>query len=251
MNLCVALDCQSGNNFDIVKKLSELDDMWYKVSLRNFLRDGKNLLRAIKFSNPTNKIFLDLNLFGDSNAVSAAVEEVLKLKVDMFTIHSSVGYKSMKRIGRMLSLLDFKTRPKAIVTTALTTMSKEEHYKIYGKEIIESAVAIAYDSWLCKLDGVICSVWEAKYIRDKIFREGYDYIPFEIVCPGIREGFNSTDNHYRYSDIFDANAAGATMVVVGRPIISSKDPKIETEGFLDKINLEAKCNMKKEKHSSC
>ena len=77
----------------------------------------------------------------------------------------------------------------------------------------------------CGLDGVVCSAREAKLVK-AISREN-----FEIVTPGIRLPDNSRDDQQRIVTPTDARKAGATRIVVGRPITQARDPGAALEGF--------------------
>ena len=91
MELCVALDLPSAKeNLELVEKIKGYD-VWLKVGLRTYIRDGEFFLKEIKKINPNFKIFLDLKLYDIPNTMATAALEIADLKVDMFNIHASSG----------------------------------------------------------------------------------------------------------------------------------------------------------------
>ena len=98
MKLCIALDLDKREeNLKIIKEIKEYD-VWLKVGLRSYIRDGKEFLEEIKQINPDFKIFLDLKLYDIPNTTADAALEIAKLGVDMFNIHACVGKIAMKDV---------------------------------------------------------------------------------------------------------------------------------------------------------
>ena len=101
MKLCVALDlAEKSDNLALAHTLKS-EDIWLKVGLRSFIRDGKPLLEELKAINPSFKIFLDLKIHDIPNTMADAAEEIAKLGVDMFNIHASAGPVAMKAVMQM------------------------------------------------------------------------------------------------------------------------------------------------------
>ncbi len=98
MELVVALDLPTREeNIKLLEELKEFD-IWVKVGLRSYIRDGKEFIREIKEINSSFKIFLDLKLYDIPNTNGDAGEEIAKLNIDMFNIHASVELKYWKRL---------------------------------------------------------------------------------------------------------------------------------------------------------
>ena len=98
MKLCVALDLPTKEeNLALIQKLKS-EDVWLKVGLRSYIRDGEALLREIKSINPKFKIFLDLKIHDIPNTMADAAESMIGLGVDMFNVHASSGVKAMKMV---------------------------------------------------------------------------------------------------------------------------------------------------------
>ncbi|MDD2449435.1 MAG: orotidine-5'-phosphate decarboxylase, partial [Sulfurimonas sp.] len=103
MQLCVALDLPTKKeNLELVKKIKEYD-VWLKVGLRTYIRDGEDFLKEIKRINPNFKIFLDLKLYDIPNTMADAAESIMSLGVDMFNVHASAGVRAMSEVMKRLS----------------------------------------------------------------------------------------------------------------------------------------------------
>jgi orotidine-5'-phosphate decarboxylase len=98
MKLCVALDLSSAKeNLDLATKIKDYD-LWLKVGLRSYIRDGKEFLETLKSINPNFKIFLDLKLHDIPNTMADASYEVALCPIDMFNIHASAGKIAMTTV---------------------------------------------------------------------------------------------------------------------------------------------------------
>ena len=119
MKLCIALDLPTKeDNLALVKKLKS-EDVWLKVGLRSFIRDGEALLREIKSINPSFKIFLDLKVYDIPNTMADAAESMAGLGVDMFNVHASSGIKAMKMVMERVNTIP--QPPIVLAVTALTS----------------------------------------------------------------------------------------------------------------------------------
>ncbi|HIE35430.1 MAG TPA: orotidine-5'-phosphate decarboxylase [Campylobacterales bacterium] len=224
MELCVALDLPTKEeNIYLAKELKEFD-IWLKVGLRSFIRDGKDFLFELKDINKEYKIFLDLKLYDIPSTMANAANEIAKLNIDMFNIHASAGKRAMKSV--MESLKEFKKRPIVLAVTALTSFSDDEFKKIYGSSIKAKAKEFAKEAFEAKLDGVVCSVFESKDIKDLTSKD------FITLTPGIRPFNEEAQDQKRVADIKSAKENFVDFIVVGRPIYRAKDPKMVVEKIL-------------------
>ena len=89
MKLCVALDLPTSNENLKLAKILKNQNIWLKVGLRSFIRDGKKLLRELKSINPDFKIFLDLKIYDIPNTMADAAESMANLNVDMFNVRKA------------------------------------------------------------------------------------------------------------------------------------------------------------------
>ena len=178
MELCVALDLPSAEeNLALARSLKSYN-VWIKVGFRAYIRDGKPFIEALKAINPDFKIFLDLKLYDIPNTMADAAEEIAKIGVDMFNIHASAGAVAMETV--MERLAPYKNRPLVLAVTALTSFDEGNFKSIYEKSIDEKAEQFAKMSYENRLDGVVCSTFESRAIKNATSDN------FLTLCPGIR-----------------------------------------------------------------
>ncbi|MFH1239103.1 MAG: orotidine-5'-phosphate decarboxylase [bacterium] len=168
------------------------------------------------------EVFLDLKFYDIPNTVANAVCQAVHLKVKMLTLHISGGEEMLRAAVRaakdeagQLKI----TRPLLIGVTVLTSKKASQ------KDVLK----LAKEGLSCGLDGVVCSVQEAKFLRKNIHKD------FVIVTPGIRPVKSGVDDQKRTATVTQAIKAGSDFLVIGRPILQAKDPKAATEEILKSI----------------
>ncbi len=225
MQLCIALDLPSADeNLALVKKLRSYD-VWFKVGLRTYIRDGSSFLDKIKQLYPSVKIFLDLKLYDIPNTMADTAEVISDLGVDMFNIHASAGSSAMSEV--MKRLANRKKRPLVLAVTALTSFDEHEFYSIYHDKIQTKATQFAQDACSAGLDGVVCSVHESLQIKNSTNSS------FITLTPGIRaEGEKSADQK-RIATPSMAKEMLVDFIVVGRPIYRADDPVAVVDKILE------------------
>jgi orotidine-5'-phosphate decarboxylase len=227
MELCVALDLPSAKeNLALAESLKGYD-VWMKVGFRAYIRDGKDFITSLKTINPNFKIFLDLKLYDIPNTMADAAEEVAKLGVDMFNIHASAGSIAMKTVMQRLST--YEKRPLVLAVTALTSFDEANFKEVYEKSIDEKAEQFAKMSHKNGLDGVVCSAYESRAIKNATSDD------FITLCPGIRPFGEDEGDQQRVATLEVANAEGVDFPVVGRPVYKDTNPKQKVEEILKVI----------------
>jgi len=227
MQLCIALDLSTKQeNLELIKKIQNYD-VWLKVGLRTYIRDGEDFLKEIKKINPNFKIFLDLKLYDIPNTMADSAESIMGLGVDMFNIHASAGKRAMKEV--MQRLEKFSKRPIVLAVTALTSFSEEEFSQVYEKDIASKADQFAKDAMDSGLDGVVCSAFESKSIKNITSKD------FMTLTPGIRPFGEDAGDQKRVADIEFAKNELVDFIVVGRPIYNSPNPQEVVKKILAKI----------------
>ena len=225
MELCVALDLPSmEENLALVKKIQNYN-VWLKVGLRSYIRDGEAFLKELKAINPDFKIFLDLKLYDIPNTMADAAESIMGLGVDMFNVHASAGKRAMKTVMKRLE--QYEKRPIVLAVTALTSFSNEEFKEIYNEDIETMADRFAKDAYESGLDGVVCSAFESASIKKKTAPS------FMTLTPGIRPFGEDAGDQKRVADISYAKSTNVDFIVVGRPIYKADDPVQVVEKILD------------------
>lgn len=223
MQLCVALDMSSKKeNLALLTELQGFD-IWVKVGLRSFIRDGKEFLSEIKAISKDFKIFLDLKLYDIPNTMATATQECIALGVDMLTIHSSSGIEGMRAVSEVAkesSLLVF-------AVTALTSFEDRTFTPIYNAPIASHAKALALLAQEGGCDGVVCSVLECQEIKSST--------SLLALTPAIRFEENATQDQKRVATPKGAKEAGSDFIVVGRPIYQAQNPKAIVAKILEEI----------------
>ncbi|WP_457560681.1 orotidine-5'-phosphate decarboxylase [Caminibacter sp.] len=227
MKLCIALDNPTREeNLKLAEELKEYaKDLWLKVGFRSYIRDGNGFIKELR--NLGYNIFLDLKLYDIPNTMADAAEEIAKLDIQMFNVHASSGIRAMKEVMDRLS--KFEKRPLVLAVTALTSFDNEEFKKIYGKNIEEKAKEFAKDAFKAGLDGVVCSVFESKMIKQNTSEN------FLTLTPGIRPFGEAAGDQKRVADLKAAKENRVDFIVVGRPIYKAKNPKEVVKKILKEI----------------
>ncbi len=227
MKLCVALDLPTNEeNLALVKSLKDFD-IWLKVGLRSYIRDGQNLIKELKQINPECKIFLDLKLYDIPNTMADAASEISLLGIDMFNIHISSGKVAMNTV--MQRIANVKDRPLVLGVSVLTSFNNKDFKSIYGASIDKRSIEFAKAANECKLDGVVCSAYESKDIKS-VTKE-----KFITLTPGIRPFGEDSNDQKRVANLEMAKEQLVDFIVVGRPIYLSKDPRGVVEEILKRI----------------
>lgn len=163
-------------------------------------------------------IFIDVKLHDIPNTVAGAVKSLLPLEPDFITIHTSGGAAMMKAAAEAAATATGK-RPKLLGVTVLTSLDANDMSQV-GQDTntaaqVERLALLAKDSGL---DGIVCSSAEVANLRKVL---GPDMI---LMVPGIRPTWAAANDQKRIMTPRDAMEAGATYLVVGRPITGAEDP---------------------------
>lgn len=214
MKLCVALDMASKEqNLALARKLKGLD-IWLKVGLRSYLRDGAKFVETLKRDGF--KVFLDLKIYDIPNTMADACEVCANLGVDMINLHASSGKRAMSAV--MDRLAKFSSRPLVLSVSALTSFSDDEFSEIYGMGINSGVRNMARMTQSAGLDGMVCSVFESAMIK------GIAGEKFITLTPGIRPFGESVGDQVRVANLEMAKRERSDFIVVGRPIYESSNP---------------------------
>ena len=227
MKLCVALDLPSKEeNLALIRQLKS-ENIWLKVGLRSFIRDGALLLKEIKDINPAFKIFLDLKIHDIPNTMADSAESMIGLGVDMFNVHASSGVKAMRMVMERVNT--FNNPPIVLAVTALTSFDNQSFEAIYNKSIMHKVVDFAKDAYQSGLHGVVCSVYESQIIK----AHTSEY--FLTLTPGIRPFGEGANDQERVADLAKAKDEKSDFIVVGRPIYHNNDPLGVVKKILENI----------------
>ena len=210
--IIVALDSNNLNKtIKLVRSLKK-DVYAFKIGYQFFYNFGLEGYRKVYSICPN--IFLDLKLHDIPNTVKKGLSALVKMKPLFTTIHISGG-DDMMRISK-----SNKKNTKILGVSILTSMDSNQTKKYYNQKNISTLVKkFTKAAKINKLDGVVCSPKEIKYIRKVVGKN------FIIVTPGIRISIKSkNDDQKRIETPEKAISFGANYLVIGRPITKSKDP---------------------------
>jgi orotidine-5'-phosphate decarboxylase len=186
-----------------------------KVGKELFTVAGPDLVRALVARGF--EVFLDLKFHDIPNTVAAACRAAAGLGVWMLNVHASGGRRMMAAAHE--ALLDMPQRPLLIAVTVLTSMSAEDLGEVGVSDApADQVLRLARLTQVCKLDGVVCSAQEAVLLRADLGAG------FRLVTPGIRPAGAETGDQRRVMTPAEALRAGATDLVIGRPITAAPDP---------------------------
>jgi len=186
-----------------------------KVGKELFTLAGPDLVRTLVARGF--EVFLDLKFHDIPNTVAAACRAAAGLGVWMLNVHAAGGRRMMTAAQEALAGLP--QRPYLIAVTVLTSMSAEDLVEVGMTDSPADQVRrLARLTQACKLDGVVCSAQEAAMLRAAL---GAD---FRLVTPGIRPAGSEAGDQRRVMTPAEAMRAGATDLVIGRPITAAADP---------------------------
>ena len=219
--LIVALDVDTpAQALSLVEQLRSVAGM-FKVGSQLFTLAGPQIVKDIVGSGA--RVFLDLKFHDIPHQVVGAARSATELGVSLFTLHASGGTDMMRRAVEAATETAERlgtTRPAVLAVTVLTSIDAETLTQIgVNSTPEESVLRLVKSAAQAGVDGVVASPQEAAQIRNVVSPE------FLIVTPGIRPAAdNTTDDQRRVSTPAAALAAGASYLVVGRPITAAADP---------------------------
>lgn len=227
--LIVALDVPNGAAAQRVVQQIGDSAVFYKVGLQLFTAEGPRVVRELTASG--RRVFLDLKLHDIPNTVSKAVQAATELGASMLTIHGSGGAAMLKAAvdaaNHRLSLL---------AVTVLTSLNDEDLEEVgFSSGTLDQTLRIASLARSCGCDGVVTSAREVAALR-KMLGEG-----FSIVVPGVRPMGVDRNDQERTATPSQAISAGASHLVVGRPITGAADPAKAAKDILDEMAGAAAC----------
>ena len=208
--LIVALDVATLDEAVMLAARLEGHVGWFKVGLELFVAHGPAAVAAVAAHGP---VFLDLKLHDIPTTVARAVSSAARLDVGLLTIHTGGG-SAMMRAAREAA----GDAVRLLGVTVLTSTSDQELSEL-GSDPASAQVprlaALARDAGI---DGLVCAPTDLASVRAAVGPASL------LVTPGIRATPGALDDHARALSAPQAIAAGADLLVVGRPITRAEDP---------------------------
>ena len=196
---------------------------FYKVGLQLFATDGMALARALKADGK--QVFLDWKLHDIGATVEKAAAALASSGCDLLTVHARPQVMAAARKGAEGSSL------KILGVTVLTSLTdadlSADNHSLSAADLVALRVRQALDAGV---DGVVSSPNEAAQVR--ALAEGAGRPDFLIVTPGVRPAGAALDDQARAATPASALQAGATHLVVGRPITAAPDPRAAAEAIV-------------------
>ena len=221
--LIVALDVDTLEKAEaLVDKLTPVVKL-FKIGSQLFTAYGPEAVKMT--ARKGGKVFLDLKFHDIPNTVKNAAAAATCAPVFMMTVHASGGAEMLKgalqgAAGKAKEL--GIPRPAIVGITVLTSGAG-------GEEVARAVLEKARDAKAAGIDGIVCSVQETALVRKEC---GPDFI---IVNPGIRPAGADKGDQKRTATPADAKKAGASYIVVGRPILEASDPLAAAKSIIDEL----------------
>ena len=203
----------------------------FKIGSELFTSAGPDIVKKIRATGAA--VFLDLKFHDIPNTVAKAVASATRLDVQMITIHTSGGgemmraaEKSAQDTAKSLGL----PPPLVLGVTVLTSIDSNALAEIgcdsnVGHQV-ERLASLAVKSGL---RGLVCSPLEIADLREILPAH------IQLVTPGIRTGAEKADDQKRTLTPREAIQAGASWLVIGRPIYAAENPRAAAEKILSSL----------------
>jgi orotidine-5'-phosphate decarboxylase len=203
----------------------------FKIGKELFTSAGPDIVKRVRDTGAS--IFLDLKFHDIPNTVAKAVAAAVRLDVQMLTIHASGGSEMMRaaeQSAQETARQSGRNTPLVLGVTVLTSHTANTLAEIgcaadVGKQVERLATLAARAG----LRGLVCSPLEITALRS-IVPEA-----MQLVTPGIRTGAEKPDDQKRTLSPHEALAAGATWLVIGRPIYAAPNPRAAAESILKSL----------------
>ena len=230
----VALDVASEQQAqDMVARLGSAGTH-YKVGLELFLAAGNRLVSELVAQGK--HVFLDLKFHDIPNTVRAAVREACQLGVDFVTVHAQGGQSMLEAAQESAYVVNQNRtqQTQVLAVTLLTSLAPADLLTIgqQSDDPEQGVLRLAKLAQAAGLHGVVCSPQELQIIRH--------HTSLAAMVPGIRLKQSVPDDQTRVSTPTDAVRAGASYLVVGRPVLQASDPLqalLAIQAEISKVNM--------------
>lgn len=199
-----------------LKLADELADVvgGFKVGPRLCLRYGQDLIKEVAARGP---VFVDNKHFDIPSTMEAAVHASFEAGASLVTVHALSGHEALSKMAQLEKELN-QTRPfRILAVTILTSWDQNSLPGNLKQQPISQHVTDLADLVLSSgLTGLVCSPHELDLLQSK---------GLYLVTPGIRFSMDDLGDQKRVMGPYEAVKAGASALVVGRPIIEAKKPR--------------------------
>jgi orotidine-5'-phosphate decarboxylase len=203
----------------------------FKIGSELFTAAGPDIVRKIRTTGAS--VFLDLKFHDIPNTVAKAVASAVRLDVQMLTIHTGGGLAMMQaaEASAHKTAAQAGTNPPLVLgVTVLTSMSGDDLAEIGVTRNLGAQVEhLAQLAARAGLRGLVCSPLEVAGLRGALPRE------MQFVTPGIRAETDAAGDQKRTLSAREAIDAGASWLVIGRPIYAAPNPRAAAEAIWESL----------------
>ncbi len=200
----------------------------FKIGKELFVIAGPDFVRQARALGAS--VFLDLKFHDIPNTVARAVAAAVRLDVQMLTVHTSGGramLEAAERAAQETAAELGRVPPLVLGVTVLTSLENQDLSELglepnVGRQVERLAQLAAQAG----LRGLVCSPLEIAGLRPMLPSA------MQLVTPGIRAAGAATNDQKRTLSAREALAAGASWLVIGRPIVAAADPRLAAEEIL-------------------
>lgn len=230
--LVLALDVPHRASLEsVLQRLEGAPIEWFKIGLELFCAEGPAALLPLRARG--GKIFLDLKLHDIPRTVARAAVAAARHGADMMTVHASGGRDMIRAAAEAVRACG-ERRPAIVAVTALTSLNDADARELgITRPLRDQVLALAAMALEAGADGVVCSPLEAAELR-----RAFGPNPL-IVTPGIRAAGEPAGDQKRTLSAAEAARAGATHLVVGRPVLEAADPAAAARRLKEEIERAA------------
>ena len=190
----------------------------YQLGFAGGLGFAKELIRAGK------QVFIDLKLHDIGNTVEEGVRSVARLGAHLLTVHAYP--QTMRAAVRGRAGSDLKILAVTVLTSYDDADLADAGYALGAGDLVTRRAAQARD---LGVDGIVCAPTEAARVRELMGPERL------VVTPGVRPAGSDPGDQKRVLTPAEALRAGASHLVVGRPVTGAADPRAAAESILAEI----------------
>jgi orotidine-5'-phosphate decarboxylase len=224
--LIVALDYPEGASaIALVERLEDLC-CWFKVGLELYLSEGNVFVHELRQRGSS--VFLDLKLYDIPNTVAGAVRSVCETGAEMLTLHASGGPAMLRAAVEAAG--GYEHAPQLLAVTVLTSMD--------AGQLAAVGIASQADAQVLRLAGVAAEAGVTGLVAsaEETARLRKEFPAATLVIPGIRPAGAEIGDQKRVATPAAALRAGASYVVVGRPITQASDPVGAAERIVEEMH---------------
>lgn len=216
-SLFVALDVDDPREAEAIADSLSGSGVGFKLGPRLLLREGSALIRSIAKHGP---VFVDCKHLDIPSTMEAAVATAFDAGARYTTVHALAGPEALAKMAKIEEQVNVRGgsgRSRVLVVTVLTSFAPNTlPFRLRGADIGELVEGLAKEARSQGVTSFVCSPHEAARLRNSI-PDSF------LVTPGIRPTGSSSQDQVRIETPARAAQAGASAMVVGRPVLESKN----------------------------